>query len=182
LHEAEAIDLNAAAGANVVVDDDVEVADKLEVPDAVPLWRAVVFAFMGLMETLGWLSYGSFRLVSEPAGFWESTFPFLIAASWLYTVVRPVGRPAATPPFDLLAVYCLQLVAATLKLGGVLFDHEVYGTPLPSTAVIVALTLNLTAVVTLLVIVVNMPLAIPSNRVRREDIASPLLVSQASLL
>lgn len=171
LHEAEALDLDSAAGDKVTGDEDVGVA-RVEVPDAVPLWRAVVFALLGLLETLCWMSYGSFRLINDPEDIWAGSQAFLIAIVWLYTVLRPITRPAATSPFDLFAIYCVQLMAGILQLGGVLFDHHVAGAPFPPKIVILALSANLVTLVALLTVVLNMPLAIPSNRVKKEDIVS----------
>jgi hypothetical protein len=92
LHEAEALDLNTAAGDKVVSDEDAGAVD-LEVPDTVPLWRAVVFAFVGLVETLSWLSYGSLQLAYEEdikfINIWEGMLPFLVALPWLW---RQLGQ------------------------------------------------------------------------------------------
>ncbi|KAF8222623.1 hypothetical protein L208DRAFT_1413119 [Tricholoma matsutake] len=61
-------------------------------------WRPLVFSSVGLVETLTWLTYGSFLLISGPTDAWQPYQPLLIAVSWLYTVVRPIRRPPATPP------------------------------------------------------------------------------------
>ncbi|KAF9459383.1 multidrug resistance-associated ABC transporter [Collybia nuda] len=169
LHEAEALDLDSSAEDKVVADEDVGVT-RIEVPNVVPLWRAVVFAFLGLLETLCWMSYGSFRFINDSNNVWGGLQAFLIAGAWLYTVLRPIVRPTATPPFDLFAVYCVQLMAGVLLVGGFLFDYSVAGVPLPPTIVIFALSANLVILAALLMVVLNMPLAIPSNRVKKEDI------------
>jgi len=181
LHEAEALDVNLAVSDKVTAEQDRAVVDsgklEVEVPDTVPLWRTVVFAFVGLVEALSWLTYGSYHLISHPSNFqvWDAICPFLIALSWLYTVVRPVVRPTATPPFDLFAVYCLQLVTGVLQLGGVLFEYGVIGGSAPL-LVTLALSANLAAILVLLVVVVNIPLAIPSNRVEKGDIVSFIFI------
>jgi hypothetical protein len=159
LHEAEALEIS--------VDGDKEFTNH-----DIPLWRTTVFAFVGLLEALGWLSYGYINYYSRihTDFFGTAVSPFLHAASWVYTVVRPVVRPTATPPYDLFAVYCAHFVTGVLFLGGVLFDYGVVGsTPL---LVTLALSANLGAVVGLLVVLGNMPLALPSNRVKKEDIVS----------
>jgi hypothetical protein len=179
LHEAEALDFNGAAGDHDKVTNDIGADTEIEVPDTVPLWRTVVFAFVGLVEALSWLSYGSYNLVDQLSNstvnnseVWGPTIsPFLIAGSWVYTVVRPVIKPTATPPYDLVAVYCLQLVAGVLLLGGVLFEYEISAGSAPL-LVVLALSANIGAVVVLLFVVGSMPMGIPSTRVKKEDIVS----------
>ncbi|KAF8220884.1 multidrug resistance-associated ABC transporter [Tricholoma matsutake] len=184
LHEAEALDV----GADTNPDTDAQLADpaklEIEVPDAVPLWRTIVFAFVGLVEALCWVSYSSYNLVNllldsdshpnhhspvHPDAWGLTISPFLMAISWVYTVVRPVVKPTATPPYDLFAVYLAHLVTGVLLLGGVLFDYGVVGAT-PPLLVTVALSANLGAVLGLLVVLGNMPLAVPSIRVKKEDI------------
>jgi hypothetical protein len=178
LHEAEALDSIGPAGDHDKATADIGAETEVEVPDTVPLWRTVVFAFVGLVEALSWLSYGSYHFVNQlvdsngdPEVWGSSVSPFLIAGSWVYTVVRPVIRPTATPPYDLAAVYCLQLVAGVLLLGGILFEYELSGGSAPL-LVVLALSANIGAVVALLVVVGSMPMGIPSNRVKKEDIVS----------
>ncbi|RDB18199.1 ATP-dependent bile acid permease [Hypsizygus marmoreus] len=173
LHEAEALDVNAAAGDTVVGDEDAGVLDKnvkVEVPSAVPLWRMVLFVMVGLAETLCWIAYGSFRLVNDSTDVWAGVRAFLVALSWLYTVIRPVVRPAATAPFDLFSLYSLHLIGAVLQLGGVFYDRGVVGARWPPAIVTWALSLNLVAIVGLLVVLLGMPLGVPSNRIKKEEI------------
>jgi hypothetical protein len=174
LYEAEALDASAAAGDKVFEDEDAYVTD-VEVPAWIPLWRMLVFVFLGLSETLFWLSDASFRFINDPTDVWGGFCPILIAISWLYATIRPVIWPTVTPPYDLFSIYIVHLIAAILQFGGVLFDHSVVGAPLPPTVVIVGLVANLMAVVVLLTVIVTMPLAIPSKRVKKEDIVSCFL-------
>jgi hypothetical protein len=182
LYEAEALDFSSSA-------DKVTIADTSTEIQAIPLWRTVVFAFVGLVEALSWLSYGSYNLINntdqlshspspvlvrlllDPISVGPAISPFLIALSWVYTVVRSVVKPSATPPYDLCVVYLAQLLAAVLMLGGVLFDYSVVGIT-PQTLVLLALSANLGAVLGLLVVLGNMPLGVPSNHVKKEDIVS----------
>jgi hypothetical protein len=202
LHEAEALDISAGVDhqqvtadtdpdANAVPTTDTSKLE-IEVPVTVPLWRTIVFAFVGLVETLSWLSYGSYRLIdllSEPLPNYSHHIvpdfmgpilaPFLISLSWIYTVVRPIVKPTATPPYDLFVVYCAHLVMGILLLGGEFFDYGVHSGSMPPLTVTLALSANLLAVSGLLVLLGNMPLAVPSNRVKKEDIVSfvfPLLM------
>ena len=52
------------------------------------------------------------------------------------------------------------------------FDYNVLGSPWPSTITLVALSANLLALLILLVVVLNIPLALPSNRINKKDIVS----------
>jgi hypothetical protein len=191
LHEAEALDITPDADKEVTPgsDEDASTAHpklEVEVPDTPPLWRTLVFAFVGLLEALGWLSYGVYNLINHynshmdydhhlhPNVVGPIVFPFLIAISWVYAVVRSVVKPTATPPYDLFTVYCLHLVTGVLLLGGTLFDYGVVGST-PPLLVILALSANMAAVLILLVVVVSMPLEVPSNRVKAEDIVSHLI-------
>lgn len=193
LHEAEALDIGAGTANKQVIADtdrDANAVDltklEVEVPNAVPLWRTVAFAFVGLVEALSWLSYGSYNLINllsdsdsrpnyshaiHPDFLGPLVSPFIIALSWVYTVVRPVVRPTAMPPYDLFVVYCAHLVMGILLLGGELFDYGVVGST-PPMLVTLALSANLAAVLGLLVVLGSMPLAVPSNRVKKEDIVS----------
>ncbi|KII83783.1 hypothetical protein PLICRDRAFT_702353 [Plicaturopsis crispa FD-325 SS-3] len=136
-----------------------------------PLWRTVVLSWIALVEALIWLAIGSFNLITrtENDSVWSGVLPILTAVSWLYAAARPVWRPAPTPPYDLFALYCVHLVFGVLLLGGVLFDRQ-FGVPLPGTIRVVGMALNLAAIVGLLSVVLMMPLAIPSSKVKKEDI------------
>ncbi|TFK37295.1 multidrug resistance-associated ABC transporter [Crucibulum laeve] len=168
LHEAEALDVYAASGDKVLGDEDVAAA--VEVPSAVPLWRTVVFSFAGLFETLYWIAGGSYYLYSDTANLWAVGGAYLLAIIWLYTVIRPIVHPTATPPYDLFIIYLVLLVIGILYFGGVLLDHILLDSPLPQIITIVALSMNLVIISGLLLVVLSMPLAIPSSHVKREDI------------
>jgi hypothetical protein len=153
-------------------------ADEQNVPEAelnveskVPLWRTVVFVFIGLLECFAWLGDGSFLLITGHP-LWEAIQRFLVGATWIYTAARPILRPTATPPFDMLMLYMLHIGGGILQLGGYLFQHNTSGAPLPSTLVLVGLSLNLAALVGLVTVIMGMPLALPSHLVKKEDIGS----------
>ena len=163
LHEAEAIDIAA-------LDDGEEVEHVVKVSKLVPVWRTVVFAFIGIVQSFYWVADGSYTLYSDPEHLWRGAFSFFVAISWLYTAIRPITRPTPTPPFDMFALYLILLVGGILQLGGVLFDHSVLSAPLPSMLVMTALIANLLSILVLLAVTVNMPLGVPSNRVNPKDI------------
>lgn len=169
LHEAEALDAQALAGDKVLEDED-SVAPAVHIPHVVPLWRTVVFVFVGIVETLWWLTIGSYLLYDDVQNWWRGTRALIFAAAWLYTVIRPIARPTATPPYDVFVIYLLLFGAAIFELGGYWFDHSVYGIPSPSWFMLAAIWADLVATTMLLGVVLRMPLAIPSERVKKEDI------------
>ncbi|KAJ7125217.1 multidrug resistance-associated ABC transporter [Mycena epipterygia] len=143
----------------------------LEVDNAVPLWRTVVFVFVGLLQCLAWLAAGSFLLITGHPK-WEAIQRFLVASTWLYATARPILRPTATPPYEMLALYMTHIAGGILQLGGYLFQHNAYGAPLPGTLVLVGLSVNLALSVGLVLVIMGMPLALPSHLVKKEDIGS----------
>ncbi|KDR78080.1 hypothetical protein GALMADRAFT_224469 [Galerina marginata CBS 339.88] len=172
LHEAEAIDITAVAGEKSLDGEDAEVV--LEVSNFVPLWRTVVFVFVGIVQSFSWIAVGSYRLYNDSTDVWRAIFSFFVATSWLYTVIRPIVRPTATSPYDLFSLYLILLTSAILQFGGTLFDHTVLAAPLPSSFVLFGLVTNLLSVVLLLVVVVTMPMASPSNEVNRKEIGQSI--------
>lgn len=173
LHEAEAIDITAVVGETGLDNDDA--VDLVGVPKQVPVWRTVVFVFVGITQAFCWVANGAYGFYSDQESIWNGGLSFFVAAAWMYTVLRPIARPTATPPFDMFALYLALFLAAVLQLGGVIFDHSVLGVPLPSTLTLVALTMNLVVIFVLLTVVLSMPLAIPSSRVDKKDIVSDKL-------
>ena len=163
LEEAEALNASADGGADVATAPEKGAA-------VAPLWRTAILVFVGLAETLGWLSFGSYNIPNDAGTPWTKTLPFFVAFTWLYTVVRPVARPIITVPLDLFFVYALLLVAAVVQLGSIAYDYTILDVPLPSGANIFALLLNFFAILDLFTIVLNVPFAIPSERARKEGI------------
>ncbi|KAF5353364.1 hypothetical protein D9756_007860 [Leucocoprinus leucothites] len=137
-----------------------------------PLWRTLLFVFVGVLETLLWLGHGSYLIYDDAINWWKGARALIYSFAWLYTVIRPVARPSATLPFDTFTVYLLLLAAGILELGGYLYDHGVYGVPLPSRYILTAITTNLVATTALLAVIAGIPFAIPSDRVKKEDIGS----------
>ncbi|KZT05166.1 multidrug resistance-associated ABC transporter [Laetiporus sulphureus 93-53] len=160
LPEAEALDVSR--------DDFGESLPAKSAPPA-PLWRTLLLSSIALFETLGWLSVACFTILL-PDRLSNAIFSFLVAATWLYATVRPMLFPTATPPADLLVLFTLHLVFATLTFGGALFDHSVLGMPPPSSVTMAGYIGNLVAISLLLLVILNMPLDIPSSYIKEEDI------------
>ncbi|KAJ7054741.1 hypothetical protein C8F01DRAFT_1221334 [Mycena amicta] len=163
LHEAEGLALSDD------IDKLVAEEPEVEVTASVTIWRTFVFAVIGLVECLAWLAGGSFLLITGHS-LWNAAQRFLVASTWLYTVVRPISRPTATPPYDMFTLYGIHLAGGILQLGGYLFQHSAYGVPLPGAITLVALSLNLVAIVGLLTVIFGMPLGLPSHLVKKGDI------------
>ncbi|KAJ7725290.1 hypothetical protein DFH07DRAFT_970902 [Mycena maculata] len=157
----EAVDIQSTEGEDAQTD----------VPAPVPLWPSRVFAFAGLLQSLAWLAAAFLQildfLADDASGF---TKYLLVSLSWLYTTVRSIASPPPTTPYDLFVLYLLHLAGGALLLGGRLFDYAVGDAPLPATLVLVGLSGNLGIVFVLLTVTLDMPMNLPSTRVKKEDI------------
>ncbi|KAH8099895.1 multidrug resistance-associated ABC transporter [Cristinia sonorae] len=136
----------------------------------VPLWRSVFLSGFALVETLVWLGYGSYVVVAEPADIWTNVRPFVVAFAWFYAASRPITKPTATPPYDLFLLFLLHFVLGGFMLGGLVYDHRVLDVPYPPALFLVAHAANLVVVLLLVVIILNMPVGVPSKRVKIEEI------------
>lgn len=167
IHEAEALDSN-----ETVID---KISSQYDAGDtqSVPLWRAVVLVFLGIIQCFSLIAIGSYRLYINPKDVLGGIFPFLTAIAWLYSIIRPISHPIATSPLDLFSIYLLLFSVEFLHIGGIVFDHNILGSPWPSTLTSVALSANILALLILLIVVVSIPLALPSNRVIKEGVVSP---------
>ncbi|KAI0332219.1 multidrug resistance-associated ABC transporter [Cubamyces sp. BRFM 1775] len=148
-------------------DDAVQESDKENV---VPLWRTLILSTVALLECLLWVSIGCYSLIVEPGDSWTGIRDVLIAATWFYAVLRPIVRPTATAPFDLFMLFGLHFLLGSLVFFGHVYDYYVFAIPLPSSPVMAVYITHLVAVAGLLVVVVNMPLDIPSKYVKKEEI------------
>ncbi|KAF9533294.1 hypothetical protein CPB83DRAFT_880389 [Crepidotus variabilis] len=143
---------------------------EVETSNLVPLWPTFVLAFVGTIEWLCWIAAGVYGLYEQDTNSWMTILPFFVALSWFYTIIRQFFNQAVTPPFDIFALYIVLFSGSILRLGGLLFDYIVFGNPLPSTFTLAAHLVNLLAILSLLVIILNMPLSLPSSRVNPKDI------------
>jgi hypothetical protein len=134
------------------------------------VWRTVVFGVFGLSEVLAWMALGSFRIVAAPPDPWAIIRPFMVAFVWAYTVYRPITTPTTTVPYDLFIVYLMQIISGILDFGSALYGHSVLGLPSPSRLEVIGQLFNIFAIVVLLMVVVEMPMAIPSAGVDKTKI------------
>ncbi|KAF9441322.1 hypothetical protein P691DRAFT_791646 [Macrolepiota fuliginosa MF-IS2] len=80
----------------------------------------VVFTFVWTVKLLWWSEHGSCFLYDNAQNWWRATRALIIAVAWLYTVVHPIVRPAATSPRWLLTALLANLVVTPGMLGIVL--------------------------------------------------------------
>ncbi|KAH7920819.1 P-loop containing nucleoside triphosphate hydrolase protein [Leucogyrophana mollusca] len=163
LPEAEALDVDVNA-----------VTPGVSVPvisrNSIPLWRTVIFTFVGLSQTLVWLVVGAFSLVTDSFHLWSGICSVLVAFTWLYATCKPIFYAQPTAHFDLFSLYVVHLIGGVLLLGGVIYEHKIFGIPLPPPLNLAGLIVNLVSVLVVLATVVGMPLALPSSHVKKDDI------------
>ncbi|KIK63814.1 hypothetical protein GYMLUDRAFT_40900 [Collybiopsis luxurians FD-317 M1] len=144
--------------------------EDLEIQQHVPLWRTLVFTFIGILEMILLLATGVYNAVISRS----ALSSFLNVFVWSYTVGRFIAYPQPTVPYDLFSLYVLQLVSEACQLGAMLFDRDAYGVPLPPTDVIALHVFTLTMVVVLLAVVLSMPMAVPSRKVNKSEIGKSI--------
>ncbi|KAG6864482.1 hypothetical protein C0991_009205 [Blastosporella zonata] len=150
---------------------------KANPPTKPTLWHGIVFVSIGLLETLAYLTLTSYLLITS-APLQNALISGALALSWVYTVLRPVTRPTQTVPYDLFAVYLALFAGALIQVGGVIYDHRVFGDNWPNAGVLAALWINLGATASVLGVVLRMPLALPGRSVNPEEIRYKTLNSQ----
>lgn len=170
LHEAEALESNETVTSSQDSDDATD-------QQSVPLWRTVAPVFVGFIQCLSWIALAFYRLHIDPQDVLGGVLPFFTAITWLYSIIRPISHPIVTSPFDLFLLYMALFCVGSLQIGGIVFDHNILGSPWPSTLTLAALSANILASLALLIVVLSIPLALPSNRINKEDIVSPAFIS-----
>lgn len=143
---------------------EISASSKAAIPS---LWRTVLFAGSGILQTLIWLGLASYHFYTDPAKhrIAGGIFPLLTAFAWLYTGLRPIIKPSVTPMYDLLVVYSTLLCGGCLKLGGALV-HSHW-----ATVDWIAAWLNLGMVLLVLTGLAGMPLNVPSEKIEGEIVS-----------
>ncbi len=157
LEEAEAL---------IPADDDVG-----EDAAAAPLWRTVFLSTVSLLQCSAWIAAATYTVSVSPADIWNGVSHFLMATTWLYAGLRPLVKPLISFPYDLLVLFSLHLTCSTVVFVGYLYDSYVLVSSLEP-FIVAANALNIVAVTGVLAVVMSMPLAVPSKRIRKEDIVS----------
>jgi hypothetical protein len=132
------------------------------------LWRTILFAATGVLQTLIWLGLASYRFYTDSTKHpvVGGLFPLLTAYSWSYTALRPVIKPGVTPLYDLLAVYTALFCGGCLKLGGALMHSHNW-----EMLDWVAVGLNLAMASVVLVGLFGMPMNVPSESIEGEIVS-----------
>ena len=133
------------------------------------IFRTTALSALAMLQVLAWLGLGSY-LSAVNASIQDGIIPIVTAVTWFYASLRPIIWPSKTVFYDLFALYLAYTVTNLVTLGGLFFDYSVYQLPLPSQAALAARVINLSVIVTSLVIVLNMPFAVPSATVSEDDV------------
>lgn len=138
-----------------------------------PLWRTACFTGIALGETVVWFVLGSYHLAVSDGGVVEYTAvaPFFKAISWIPATVLPVIKPKLTPSYGLLAFYFSQLVTGAFRFGAILYDHDASGISSTTWTVLGAIA-HLSMITVLLLIVLFMPVNLPSSEEVSKKIVS----------
>ncbi|KIJ51976.1 hypothetical protein M422DRAFT_202944 [Sphaerobolus stellatus SS14] len=142
------------------------------------LWRGGLFTTLALFEVLSWFAIAGYRysisllnwLSSNytPIALHNSAFDYTIitsimnAVSWLPAVIFPMVRPTATVPFGLLILYLGQLGGAIYRVGSVWYDAALGENGRP-VAQVVLMSCHLVVVLALVLVIMTMPLHVPTN-------------------
>jgi hypothetical protein len=159
----------------VAIENNLRVAELVLPP--VPLWRTLSLAIPALLETVAWLALASYRLVAfdtnESYATYDLWAPLLVAISWFYASLKPVLRPASTPPYDLFVLYLVHVFTAFLSVGSVIYSKYVYGESV-SNAFILGTIVHFIILGGLLAVVFSMPLGVPTVQVDTEEIGKTI--------
>ncbi|KAI0366584.1 multidrug resistance-associated ABC transporter [Pilatotrama ljubarskyi] len=128
-----------------------------------PFWRTVVLSAVSFLLFLLWIGVGCYSSTVDPENKRNGTLQFLIAATWSYAAARPVARPTATVPYDLLVLFGMRLISDVTLLAGRLYESYARVTHLPPLTT-TALGVDLVSAAAVSVIIINMPFATPDTR------------------
>ncbi|KAF8502967.1 multidrug resistance-associated ABC transporter [Gautieria morchelliformis] len=133
-----------------------------------PLWRSMCLSGLALAETICWLTIASYRLaVAKGSPDHQVISPFLSFLSWLPAAVVSAVRPTLTPPYGLFSLYVVQLVTGVFRFGVIWYDRDTLGLPVNGWE-LAGTSANLVAVLGLVLIVLCMPLNIPSKAIEEK--------------
>ncbi|KAJ7104541.1 hypothetical protein C8R43DRAFT_906911 [Mycena crocata] len=119
---------------------------------------SIIVACAALLELLLWIGVGIFHVTygTTPIG---KILPFIFAAPWFYAFLYPlVAQPIIAAPMHLFCLFSFELAGAILLLGGELFEYETL-----SGNLVVPLAANLVLTSFLLVVILRLPLAVPTK-------------------
>ena len=144
-------------------------ADYYPPKSVTPIFHSSILSSLALFQVLAWLGLGSYSFAVN-ARIWDGVLPVITSITWLYASLRPIIWPSRTVFYDLFVLYLAHLVTGLVIFGGSLFDHNVYELPLPSGISLAARVVNLSVITLLLATVSNMPFAIPSAAINKDEV------------
>lgn len=111
---------------------------------------------LALVETIAWMTLAAYYLTIGSTTF--GLVSMMMVITWGYTFVRPLLRPSATPPYDILTLLVVQLMSGLLGLFGHAYDKYAYSKTWPSGWVFIGEIVDLTIICTLLSIIIHTPI------------------------
>lgn len=137
------------------------------------LWQTIVLTTISLLEGSAWFGLGVWnRIIGEPIEA-SSVLPPLFGLSWIYAVLRSSLRSSPTVPYDLLVLFVVHVVMGLWIIGALVYAQYVLDEPLPAVGWCVGIVACFAGVVVQLIVVVNMPIAVPNARIKK-DVVSPI--------
>lgn len=125
--------------------------------------KAGCIFLLGLMETIIWVTYGTYAVVSLPTLHLEAlAYPFVMAFVWGYIALRPLIRPISTVSFDLVALLSFHVIFSSVDIGTTLYGRFANRTEIDDALIFGLMVIKWSASVSILVIVLSTPLDIPS--------------------
>lgn len=125
-----------------------------------PFWLTLVLYLVAFLESIFWSGSFILSFIHHDGSCVEWGYAML-ASSWMYASIIPILKPRYTPPYDLLLLYFTFEVSAIRNFGDVLL--QLWLEDPPSNIVIFLHALNVTAISTLLLIVLSRPVEEPSD-------------------
>ena len=132
------------------------------------LWVTSILSCTASFEACVWMASAMYTLVDRAerdgrgmAG--DAWLAGCMVMTWVYAAVVPFMRRKATPNYDLFILYIVLLSGGILVFGGVLYDRTVNDVSL-SVVFLVLQSFNLVAILSLIIIELSRPIAIPSNK------------------
>ena len=158
-----------------------------------PLWVAITLSSISVVQIVVWTAIGTYKFATLSldkgwgwdsaswSSIWDAIRPLIISTTWIFAAVKPMVKPTITAPFDLFVLYVAHFLGAVLTIGRIIFDHQIYGVPLPPTLFVAAYILNLVAIVFLILIVLSRPVGVPSRKIDKSEIVRVIVMILSNL-
>ena len=139
-------------------------AAELEVkPPRISSQKAGCICLLALMETIIWVTYGTYSVVAFPNLHAEVVvYSFIMAFVWGYIVLRSFIWPISTVPFDLFVLLSFHLIFSTVDVTTTLYGRLANGIEIDNVLIFVLMVIKWFISMSILVIVLSTPLDTPS--------------------